>query len=148
SVFVAAAVMQLHEQGKVDLDSTVRHYVPYFRMTDRRADRITVRQVLNHTSGLPDVTDSRWANPEYDAGALERYIRGLKDSTLIAAPGEKWQYSNIGFELLADLVAKVSGQPFEDYVQRAILTPLGMAHSTLLMTDVDSVHLATGHVTQ
>ena len=147
-VFVAAAVMQLREQGKIDLDSTIRHYVRYFRMKDRRADRITVRQVLNHTAGLPDVTDYRWDHPEYDAAALERYIRGLKDSALIAAPGEKWQYSNIGFELLADLVAKVSGQPFEDYVQRGILTPVGMAHSTLLMTDVDSLHLATGHMIQ
>jgi CubicO group peptidase (beta-lactamase class C family) len=112
---------------------------------DPRARVITVRQVLTHTAGLPDVTDYAWDHPEYDTGALERYIRSLKDSSLIAAPGEKWQYSNIGFELLADLVATVSGESFEDYVQHHILTPLGMSKSTLLMTDVDSTLLASGH---
>jgi CubicO group peptidase (beta-lactamase class C family) len=81
---------------------------------------------------MPDVTDYHWESPEYDDGALERYVRGLADSTLVFAPGTSWQYSNIGFEVLADLIAKVSGEPFEDYVQRHILTPLGMGHSTLL----------------
>jgi CubicO group peptidase (beta-lactamase class C family) len=143
--FVATAVMQLVEQGKVDIDQPVTRYVPYFKMKDPRAAPITVRQVLTHTAGMPDVTDYAWDKPEYDAGALERYIRGLKDSTLIFAPGTKWQYSNIGFELLADLVAIQSGQPFEDYVQQHILTPLRMSKSTLLMTDVDSTLLAMGH---
>jgi len=143
--FVATAVMQLAGAGQVDLDAPVTRYLPFFRMRDPRAGTITVRQVLTHTAGLPDVTDYRWDHPEYDDGALDRYIRGLADSSLIAAPGERWQYSNIGFELLADLVATVSGEPFEQYVQERILTPAGMRSSTLLMTDVDSSRLATGH---
>ena len=144
--FVAMGVLQLMEQGKVKLDDPVTKYVPYFQLKDPRYKVITVRQVLSHTAGMPDVTDYLWYKPEYDDKALERYIRGLKDSTLIAAPGEKWQYSNIGFELLADLIATVSGEPFEVYVQRHILTPAGMRHSTFLMTDVDSANLATGHL--
>lgn len=143
--FVATAVMQLVEVGKVALDSTVTHYLPYFAMKDPRARTITVRQVLTHTAGIGDVTDYRWPTPEYDDGALERYVRGLADSTLIAAPGEKWAYSNIGFEVLADLIAKVSGLSFEDYIQQRILTPLGMGKSTLLMTDIDSTLMAYGH---
>jgi CubicO group peptidase (beta-lactamase class C family) len=143
--FVATAVLQLVESGKVELDAPVVRYLPFFKLKDPRYQAITVRQVLNHTAGLPDVSDYRWDHPEYDADALDRYVKGLRDSTLIAPPGEKWQYSNIGFEVLADLVAHVSGEPFEDYVQRHILTPLAMAHSTLLMSDVDSAHLATGH---
>jgi CubicO group peptidase (beta-lactamase class C family) len=144
--FVATAIMQLVEQGRIDLDKTVVTYLPYFKMKDARAERITIRQVLNHTAGIPDVTDYAWDRPEYDAGALERYIRGLADSTLQSDPGAKWDYSNIGFELLADVIAKVSGEPFEDYIQRHILTPVGMKNSTLLMTDVDSSLLAWGHV--
>jgi CubicO group peptidase (beta-lactamase class C family) len=143
--FVATAVMQLVEKGQVDLDAPITGYVPYFRIRHPLTVGITVRQVLNHTAGLPDVTDYAWDRPEYDADALERWIRGLADSSLIAAPGERWQYSNIGFELLAELVAKVSGEVFEVYLQRRILTPLGMRHSTLLMTDVDSARLAWGH---
>jgi CubicO group peptidase (beta-lactamase class C family) len=143
--FVATAVMQLVEQGKVQLDQPVTKYIPYFKMKDPRAAKVTVRQVLTHTAGMPDVTDYGWNHPEYDQGALERYVKGLADSSLIFPPGTSWQYSNIGFELMADLVAVVSGQPFEDYVQRHILTPLKMTKSTLLMTDVDSTLLASGH---
>jgi len=143
--FVATAVMQLATAGKVEVDAPVARYVTYFKMKDPRASSITVRQLLTHTAGMPDVTDYRWNHPEYDDQSLERYIHGLADSSLIAAPGERWQYSNIGFELLADLVAKVSGEPFENYIQKQILTPLKMRKSTLLMTDIDSSLMAWGH---
>ena len=143
--FTATAVLQLVERGKVALDSPVTHYLPYFRLKDPRAARITVRQLLNHTSGLPDVTDYRWSHPETDSGALERFVRGLSDSVLVFAPGSDFQYSNIAFEVAADLVSKVSGMPFEDYEQQKILTPSGMKHSTFLMTDIDSANLAWPH---
>jgi CubicO group peptidase (beta-lactamase class C family) len=144
--FVATAIMQLVEGGRIDLDAPVTRYLPYFRMKHPRASGMTGRQLLNHTAGMPDVTDYAWDRPEYDAGALERYIRGLADSTLLSDPGAKWAYSNIGFEVLAEVIAKVSGEPFEDYIQRRILTPAGMKSSTLLMTDLDSTLLAWGHV--
>ena len=144
--FVATAVMQLVDQGKVDINERVTRYLPYFKMNDPLAPSITVRQLLTHTAGMPDVTDYRWEHPEYDDRSLERYVRGLADSTLLFAPGTRWQYSNIGFEVLADLIAKVSGEPFEEYLQRRIFTPLGMRHTTLLLSDVDSANLVAGHV--
>jgi CubicO group peptidase (beta-lactamase class C family) len=143
--FVATAVMQLVEQGKVALDDPIVKHVPYFQVKNPRSATITVRQVLSHTAGMPDVTDYAWDSPQYDDKALERWIRGLKDSSLVFEPGKDFRYSNIGFELLADLVAVVSGESFEEYVQRHILAPAGMAHSTFLMTDVDSANLAMGH---
>lgn len=143
--FVATAVMQLVEAGKVDLDAPVTRYITYFRVKGPGAAGITVRHLLTHVAGMPDVTDYAWERPEYDAGALERYVRGLADSALNAKPGEKWDYSNIGFEVLAELVAKVSGQEFEVYEREHILAPLGMTHSTLLMTDIDSTTMAWGH---
>ncbi len=147
-LFVATAVMQLVQHGRVDLDAPVTRYLAAFRMKDPRYKQIRVRQLLNHTSGMPDVEDYQWEHPQYDSGALARYIAGLQDSTLIAAPGEKWAYSNIGFELLADLIANVSREEFENYVQRHILKPLGMVHSTFLMTDADTANLAWGHLRQ
>jgi len=143
--FVATAIMQLVEQGSIALDSSVRRYLPDFSMKDPRAASITIRQLLTHTAGMPDVTDYRWNAPEADDAALHRYVLGLADSTLIAAPGAGWRYSNIGFEVLADVVATVARMPFEDYVQRRILTPLGMRKSTFLMTDVDTTLLAQGN---
>ena len=143
--FVATAVMQLVEAGRVSLDSTATRYLPDFAMKDPAARGITVRQLLTHVAGMPDVTDYRWHAPEHDAGSLARWVATLRDSSLIARPGEKWQYSNIGYEVLAPLVATVSAIPFEDYVQQRILTPVGMRSSTLLMTDIDSAAMTAGH---
>ena len=143
--FVATAIMQLAEEGKVDLDAPVSRYVTWFRMKDPRAAGVTVRRLLVHVSGMPDVTNYDWEHPEYDAGALERYVRGLADSSLNTAPGEKWNYSNIGFEVLAQVIQSVAGKEFEVYVRDRILVPAGMSHSTMLMSDIDSTRLAWGH---
>ena len=143
--FVATAVMQLVEQGTVKLDDYITKYIPSLQFRNSRDANVSVRQILTHTAGIPDVTDYAWDNPEYDDGALERWVRGLADSTLRFPPGTQWRYSNIGFEILAHLVAVVSGETFEGYVQKHILTPAGMSHSTFLMTDVDSANLAAGH---
>jgi CubicO group peptidase (beta-lactamase class C family) len=135
--FVATAVMQLVGQGKVDPDARVTRYLPYFRLKDTRFESITVRQMLTHTSGMPDVTDYRWDKPEYDDGALERYVRSLSAEELRWQPGSKFAYSNMAYEVLGDLVAKVSGKSFEDYVEENILESLGMRSSTLLLKQAD-----------
>ena len=143
--FVATAVMQLVEQGKVELDAPVTKYLPHFHLKDSRYESITVRQMLTHTSGMLDVKDYQWDKPEYDDGALERYVRGLRDQGLRWQPGSKFAYSNMAFEVLGDLVAKVSGKSFEDYVEANILSPLGMKSSTLLWKQADPAKLAAGH---
>jgi CubicO group peptidase (beta-lactamase class C family) len=143
--FVATAIMQLVEQRKVELDAPVTKYVPYFRLKDSRYESMTVREMLTHTSGMPDVHDYRWDKPEYDDGSLERYVRGLHDQELRWQPGSKFAYSNMAFEVLGDLVAKVSGKSFEDYVEASILRPLGMKSSTLLRKRADPAKLAAGH---
>lgn len=143
--FVATAVMQLADAGKVDLEAPVTRYIPYFRMRDERYKTITVRQMLNHTSGIPDVEDYEWEKPQYDEGALERYVRSLGRWKLDFAPGARFQYSNTAFEILGDLVAKVSGESFEAYVQHHILDPLGMKDSTLLIREANPKLLAWGH---
>ena len=144
--FVATSILQLVEEDQIDLDAPLIKYLPYFRLADDRAKAITIRQLLSHTAGMPDVTDFEWDKPQYDDEALERYVRSLSDRTLIAAPGTRFQYSNIGFEVLADVIAKVSGESFEDYVQTHILTPLGMKHSTLLVREADGKLLCAPHV--
>jgi CubicO group peptidase (beta-lactamase class C family) len=144
--FVATAIMQLVERGKIKLDARVVEYLSYFRMKDERYKNIPVRQMLSHVAGMPDVEDYGWDKPEYDEGALERYVRGLNERPLVGPPGEKFAYSNIGFEVLGDVIAKASGMSFEDYVQRNILTPLGMKDSTLLIRSVNAQQLVTPHI--
>ena len=104
--------------------------------------------MLNHTSGIPDVTDYHWDKPEYDDQALERYVRGLSRLPMVGTPGERFRYSNIEYEVLGDVIAKVSGMSFEDYVQKNVLAPLGMTHSTLLVRQADPQLLTAPHVTQ
>lgn len=143
--FVATSIMQLVERGIVDLDAPVVKYLPYFRLADDRYTQITVRHMVTHTSGMPDVEDYEWNKPQYDDGALERYIRSLTDQPLLFAPGERVQYSNMAFETLGDVVAKASGESFDDYVQRHILAPLQMTDSTLLVKEVNPALLTWGH---
>ena len=143
--FVATAVMQLVSDGKMCLDCPLRRYLPYFSMQGSGADRITIRQLLTHTAGIGDTSDFGWTTPEYDDGSVERYVRSLATVRLQFAPGSSWSYSNRGFDVLADAIAKAAGAPFEAVVQRRILTPLRMRQSTLLMSDIDSAHMALGH---
>jgi len=143
--FIATAVMQLTELGKIDLDAPVTKYLSYFRLEDQRYKTITVRQMLTHTSGIPDTEDYHWDKPEYDDGALERYVRSLVQTRLQSEPGTKFTYSDVAYEVLGDVVSKVSGVSVEDYVDQHILKPLGMSSSTLLINKADPLKLATGY---
>jgi len=146
--FVASSVMQLVEKGKIDLDAPLTRYLPYFRLNDERYKVITIRQMLSHMSGIPDTVNYNWDKPEYDAGALERFVRSVADQKLVFAPGEKFAYSNTAYEMLGDVIAKVSGESFEDYVQHNILTPLGMKDSTLLVREASAQLLTSPHVVE
>ena len=101
--------------------------------------------MVTHTSGMPDVEDYEWDKPQYDDGALKRYVRSLTNQKLLFAPGERVQYSNMAFEILGDVVAKASGESFDDYVQRHILAPLQMTDSTLFLNQVKPALLTWGH---
>jgi CubicO group peptidase (beta-lactamase class C family) len=101
--------------------------------------------MVTHTSGMPDVEDYEWAKPQYDDGALQRYVRSLSNQKLIFASGTDFRYSNMAFEVLGDLIAKVSGESFDDYVQHHILTPLKMRDSTLLIKKTDPRLMTWGH---
>ena len=144
--FVATAIMQLAEQGKLDLDAPVVRYLPYFALDDERYPSITVQQMLSHTSGMPDEEMYYWDQPQYDEGALERYVRHLATASLLFAPGERFAYSNIAYEVLGDLIAKVSGHSFEESIRRHLLRPLGMSTSTFFKHEVPAELGVTPHV--
>jgi CubicO group peptidase (beta-lactamase class C family) len=148
--FVASAVMQLVERGKIELDAPLAGYLPYFSLDDERYRLMTIRQMLSHTSGMPDMEESEYdelvSHPEVDEGAAERYVRGLSHLKLVAAPGERFFYSNIAYNVLGDLIAKVSGQTFEDYMKEHILQPAGMPDSTFYYPEVAQDRLAVPHL--
>jgi len=143
---VAVAVMQLVEQGKINLSAPVSTYLPYFTMADDRVKDVTIDQLLSHTSGMPDVEDYAWKAPETDAQALERWVKAQSGKKLLFTPGTDRRYSNIGYEILGDIVAKVSGLPFEDYIKKHIFEPLGMKQSSFLRSDIPSHLRVKAHV--
>ena len=125
-VYVTVAVMQLVEQGKVNLDAPVTEYVPDFQMADERYRDITVRMLMNHTSGIMGTTFRNaflLNDTEGDRG--EAVLKNLKGQRLKAAPGEYAAYCNDGFDLLQLIVERVSGMDYTAYVKKYIAAPLG-----------------------
>ena len=149
-LFVGTAIMQLYEEKKIALNETVSKYLPYFKLSDDLYEKITIAQLLNHTSGLPDDEGeefySSWKNPEYDDDALKRYVKGLKSKKLISIPGEKYNYSNIGYEILGCVISETAGISLEEYINKNILRPLGMQQSNMLLNNIDPDILASPHV--
>jgi CubicO group peptidase (beta-lactamase class C family) len=148
--FVATRVMQLVEQGRLDLDAPLVQYLPDFRLDDERYTQITLRQILSHTSGMPDMDEAEYdelvANPEVDEGAPERYVRALASRKMVASPGERFAYSNIAYNVLGYLIAKQNGQTFEQSLQEQVLRPAGMPDSTLFYLDLPRERLALPHL--
>ncbi len=149
-LFVSIAVMQLYEENKIDIDEPVSKYLTFFNMNDPLYNKITITQLLNHTSGLPDEEGEEfyrsWKNPEYDDGALRRYVEGLRTKPLVSTPGEKYNYSNIGYEVLGCMIAEVSGIPLEDYINKNILKRIGMKNSNMLLNSIDQELIACPNI--
>lgn len=143
--FAATSILQLTERKKLRLDEKLTHYLPYFSMADKRYKAITLRQILNHTSGMPDVEDYEWEKAVADKGAAERRTRSLTSQKLVATPGSEYHYSNMAYDVLADVVAKVSGKPFEQYVKANILQPLQMVRSSFLFPEIKSAWRTSPH---
>ncbi|MEM9829980.1 MAG: serine hydrolase [Bacteroidota bacterium] len=144
--FVATAIMQLVENGKIELDGKLIDYVPDFKMADEHYKTITIRQILNHSSGIPDVEDYEWHKPQYDDGAAEKYARSFIDTYLDFTPGTQYSYSNAAFDLLANVISRASGMTFEEYMKKNIFEPAGMENSTFFKPEVPEELATKPHV--
>ena len=130
----------------LDLDAPIVEWVPELTLADGRAGEVTARGLLSHTSGLPDVADYGWHDPQLGDDALSEFARSLSDWRLKAEPGSEFSYSNAGFELLGLLLSRAMGTTFEDAVRRQVLSPLGMRDSTFIRAEVPGHLAASPHV--
>jgi CubicO group peptidase (beta-lactamase class C family) len=144
--FVATAIMQLVEQGKIDLDAKLVTYIPFFKQRDSTYKEITIRQMLNHTSGIGDVDDYEWDDPQYDDAALEKFVRSIRHDRLAFPPGKDWAYSNTAYETLGLVISRVSGMPFETYIRKNILDPLEMNQTSFIYPEIPDSLRVQGHV--
>lgn len=138
--FTAHAILKLRDQGKLRLDDPVAMYIP--EVKDWAAD-LTVADLLHHTAGF--VTDDPWGDRQQPMPAAD-FTRLLKAGVpRTAAPGTRYEYSNLGYAMLGRIVSNVSGMNFSRYITREVLTPLGMGSTTYENADVPSARRAIGY---
>ncbi len=125
------AVMQLVEQGKLDLDADVNTYLDGsgVKVPDTFSEPITLKDLLTHTPGFEDSVIGLFGRTAADVGPLEEILSKLPRR--VRPPGQLASYSNHGTALAGLIVSQVSGQPWEDYIDQNILEPLGMSHTTV-----------------
>jgi len=143
--FTALAIMQLQEEGKIDIDAQVRKYLPWFKLKDENAaKKITIRNLLNHKSGLSHMKNyNEFLNDDIP---LEEFIKSLKDTEITKPVGLEFQYSNIGYDILGEVVEKVSGMPYSKYIEKNIFKPLEMKNSYTSQSEAKKNGLATGYM--
>ena len=143
--FTALAIMQLAEKGMLSLDDPVEKYVPL--KVRPRGEPIVIRHLLSHTSGIPALAYAEAVIREV-TGAGENWLPIASYSDLlsfmaeaedwaVARPGERWFYLNEGYVLLGAIVERCSGLPYEEYVKRNMLEPLGMSRSSFRKEEVE-----------
>ncbi|PSL46363.1 CubicO group peptidase (beta-lactamase class C family) [Chitinophaga niastensis] len=129
--FIAAAIMLLHQDGKLNPDAKLSRYID---STPQTWNNITIRNLLSHTSGL--IRDV----PGFDPLKVQSNIDNIKSTfqaPLEFEPGTNWRYSNINYYVLAEIVEKVSGMPWAEFIQQRIFKPAGMSQTRLLsVTDI------------
>jgi CubicO group peptidase (beta-lactamase class C family) len=128
-LFTWTAVMQLYEQGKIDLDADVNTYLKDFKIPATYPQPITMKNLMSHTPGFEDLGTGTWVRTPEDLTPLGKFL-GTHIPARILPPGTITSYSNYGTALAGYIVEIVSGMPFEDYVEQNIFKPLGMQHST------------------
>ncbi len=128
-LFTWTAVMQLYEQGKLDLDADVNTYLEEFKIPETFPEPITLKHLMTHTPGFEEMINDMAVRDSEDLWTLEKYV-STNIPTRIMPPGKLTAYSNYGTALAGYIVQEVSGVPFEEYVENNIFDPLGMKTST------------------
>ena len=141
--FTALAVLQLAEEGRIDLDAPVQRYLPWFTLADTAFSRdITVRQLMMHSGGIPGRAGEYWLDdPDTSAAAATRHVRRLAG----VKPVRGFQYSNANYTTLGLVVEAASGMPYAAYMRTRVFDPLEMHHTHTERADAQRDGLSTGY---
>lgn len=127
-LFTASAIIKLVNDEELSLDDKLYEIVPELQFNDQRIKKITIKDLLNHTSGLPDVRNYNWENNSQSNTSLKEYVISLK-LELESEPSLTYSYSNLGYNLLGYVIEKKTNSSFEDYLKNNLLNPSGMVFS-------------------
>ncbi len=148
-LFTATAIMQLVEQGKIDISKKLTDYIPDFVMKDKRYKDITIEQMLTHTSGLPNIANRHFIHPKHDSVALKDFVKKLGRKRLSFMPGVQLSaktYSNTAYDVLGRVIENVTHQTYADYVSQNILQPVGMQLSSFFIDSIPVKRRSIPHV--
>ncbi|WP_165823903.1 serine hydrolase [Pseudochryseolinea flava] len=140
-LLVATTILRLVDADKISLDDPIIKHLPYFKLGGNTYRGVTIRHMLTHASGIPH-HDVIFDPPSYDDHALETTTRSIEHQQPDFPFGTKIKRSPYNYDILADLVAKVTGDSFESYARKNVLIPLGMKHSSFSVRDLSSHKLA------
>jgi CubicO group peptidase (beta-lactamase class C family) len=145
--YTATAIMQLVDDGVLELDAPLREYLPELEFADPTVSKtLTSRQVLTHTAGI----DGDRLDEDFSCGrgddAVQRYVAGLTDLPLITEPGRLWSYCNSGYVVLGRVIEVLNEMTYEQAITKRILEPLGAANTLFFPGDMVVHSLAVGHV--
>lgn len=143
-VWTATLVMQLADEGLLDIDRPVRDYVPEFTVADEAAaSQITVRQLLSHVSGFEgDIFTDTGVGDD----CVEKYLAVLGDVPQLFAPGERFSYNNAAFVVLGRIVEVLRGKPYDAALRDHLVTPLGLTHVATSAAEAIMFRAALGHL--
>ncbi len=145
--FTATAIMQLRDEGKLGIDDPLVRYIPEFGAVKARFGKpqeVTIRRLLTHTSGLAgEGPNNGWEKLEFPP--IDDMVAALGRTEIVIEPESQYKYSNLGYALLGEVIARVGGQPYADYIQRNLFEPLGMDDSAFHLTDPMRPRMATGY---
>lgn len=144
-LFTSIAVMKLRDEGKLRLDDPITVHLPWYKIRNTFPDSppVTIRHLLTHTSGLPrEAAFPYWTDFEFPT--REQIIDRLPGQETVYPSETRWKYSNLALALAGEIVAAVSGRPYEDYIRDNILAPLGM-NDTFVAIDPAHERLAAGY---
>jgi len=145
--FTATAIVQLRDEGKLGIDDPLVRYIPEFGAVKARFGKpqdVTIRRLLTHTSGLAgEGPTNGWE--KLDFPSIEEMVAGLGRTEIVIEPESQYKYSNLGYALLGEVITRVSGEHYPDYIQRNLLEPLGMEDSGFHLTDSMRSRMATGY---
>jgi len=148
-LFTSVAIMQLRDAGKLRLEDLVADHLPWFNLQQQYPDTgpITIRSLLTHSSGLPRESDyPYWSGPDFPFPSQKQVKAKLGTQETLYPPSTYFQYSNLGLSLLGEIVAEVSGMPYQQYIEENILNPLRLADTrTKLPEPLWRKKLATGY---
>ncbi len=148
-LFTSVAIMRLYEEGKLRLDDEIHTHLPWFDLKQQYPESgpITIRSLLTHSSGLPrESAHPYWTGPDFPFPSRDEVKSGLEGQQTLYPASTYFQYSNLGMTLLGEVVAEVSGMPYDDFIHTHILQPLAMQHTVTYMPAGEwGASLATGY---